>query len=102
MALSRALLEKVAKGEITVDEAAKLAAADDKPGNLTLKISEKGCVSIYGLNARFPISAYAEQWVRIFSAKDEILAKCQEALDHFDSKRPEAEVRAEIDRLLAA
>ena len=34
--------------------------------NLTLKISEKGGLSVYGLG-RFPITLYREQWVRLLA-----------------------------------
>lgn len=40
----------------------KLAKA--KSGKLTLKVSEKGAVSVYGLG-RFPVTLYGEQWHRL-------------------------------------
>ena len=33
-------------------------------GGLTLKVSEKGAVSLYGMG-RFPVTLYKEQWLRI-------------------------------------
>lgn len=41
---------------------------------LTIKISEKGCVCVYGLNARFPVSLYPSQWEALFGLKAEIEA----------------------------
>jgi len=38
---------------------------------LTLKVSPKGAVSIYGLR-RFPITLYASEWKLIFSKKEAI------------------------------
>ena len=38
---------------------------------LSLKVSEKGCLSIYGLG-RFPLSAYASQWRRVIQMIPEI------------------------------
>ena len=40
--------------------------------NLTLKVSDKGCVSIYGLRARFPIALYPREITQIFNARDQI------------------------------
>ena len=33
-------------------------------GGLSLKVSEKGAVSLYGMG-RFPVTLYKEQWLRI-------------------------------------
>ena len=38
-----------------------------KPGDFSLKVSEKGAVSVYGLG-RFPVTLYYEQWVRLLDA----------------------------------
>jgi hypothetical protein len=35
-------------------------------GGLTLKVSEKGAVSLYGMG-RFPVTLYKEQWLRILA-----------------------------------
>tara|TARA_Y100000310_G_C20520538_1_gene733451 strand:+ start:413 stop:718 length:306 start_codon:yes stop_codon:yes gene_type:complete len=32
---------------------------------LRLKVSQKGAVSVYGLNSRFPLTLYANQWERL-------------------------------------
>ena len=42
-----------------------------RPGQLRLKVSEKGGLSIYGLG-RFPVTLYKEQWVRLLDHGDEI------------------------------
>lgn len=42
-----------------------------KPGQLRLKISEKGGLSVYGLG-RFPVTLYKEQWGRLLDYSDEI------------------------------
>ena len=44
-----------------------------KPGQLRLKISEKGGMSVYGLG-RFPVTLYKEQWSRLLDQTDEIRA----------------------------
>ena len=38
---------------------------------LTLKVSEKGAVSLYGMG-RFPVTLYKEQWLRILGNASEI------------------------------
>ncbi len=40
---------------------------------LSLKISEKGGLSVYGLG-RFPVTLYKEQWIRLLDLADEIRA----------------------------
>ena len=40
---------------------------------LSLKISEKGGLSVYGLG-RFPVTLYKEQWIRLLDLSDEIRA----------------------------
>ena len=42
-----------------------------RPGQLRLKVSEKGGVSVYGLG-RFPVTLYKEQWIRLLDQADEI------------------------------
>ena len=39
----------------------------------SLKVSEKGGVSLYGLG-RFPVTLYKEQWTRLLDMSDEIRA----------------------------
>ena len=41
-----------------------------KPGQLRLKVSEKGGVSVYGLG-RFTVTLYKEQWIRLLEHTDE-------------------------------
>lgn len=38
---------------------------------ITLKVSQKGGVSLYGLG-RFPVTLYREQWLRVCDMADEI------------------------------
>src|SRR5215471_19060889 len=40
---------------------------------VTLKVSEKGGVSVYGLG-RFPVTLYKEQWTKLLDMADEIRA----------------------------
>jgi hypothetical protein len=43
----------------------------------SLKVSEKGGVSVYGLG-RFPVTLYKEQWARLLAMADEIRAFIKE------------------------
>jgi hypothetical protein len=40
---------------------------------VSMKVSEKGAVSVYGLG-RFPVTLYQEQWVKLLASADEIKA----------------------------
>ena len=40
-------------------------------GQMSLKVSEKGAVSVYGLG-RFPVTLYREQWEKLLGMGDEI------------------------------
>ena len=57
-------------------EIEKLRAENDQlktktARGLSLKVSEKGAVSLYGVG-RFPVTLYKEQWAKILGMKDEI------------------------------
>ena len=44
---------------------------------VTLKVSEKGGVSVYGLG-RFPVTLYQEQWAKLLAMADDIRAFIRE------------------------
>ncbi len=44
---------------------------------LSLKVSQKGGVSVYGLG-RFPVTLYKEQWEKLLDMTDDIRAFIQE------------------------
>jgi len=44
---------------------------------LSLKVSQKGGVSVYGLG-RFPVTLYKEQWEKLLDISDDIRAFIQE------------------------
>lgn len=56
-------------------ENAKLKTKDK--GGITLKVSEKGAVSLYGMG-RFPVTLYKEQWLRVLASAAEIEAFIRE------------------------
>jgi hypothetical protein len=59
-------------------EIERLRAENDQLKNksvrgLSLKVSEKGAVSLYGIG-RFPVTLYKEQWTKILGMAGEIQA----------------------------
>lgn len=41
------------------------------PRGISLKVSEKGAVSVYGMG-RFPVTLYKEQWLKLLDMGDDI------------------------------
>ena len=62
--------EKLARLEAE-NRALKDQIEQRKPGQLRLKVSEKGALSVYGLG-RFPVTLYKEQWRRLLDYTEEI------------------------------
>lgn len=50
---------------------ASMAVANQR--KLSLKVSEKGAVSLYGMG-RFPVTLYGSQWERLLDHADEVRA----------------------------
>jgi hypothetical protein len=71
------MAEETAEEKLARLEAENRALKDQieqrKPGQLRLKISEKGGLSVYGLG-RFPVTLYKEQWKRLLEHAEEIKA----------------------------
>jgi hypothetical protein len=64
--------------EALIAELAKLKAENEalkKAGSrgVSLKVSQKGAVSLYGMG-RFPVTLYKEQWLKILEMADVIRA----------------------------
>jgi hypothetical protein len=49
----------------------KRGTQDTERQSVTLKVSEKGGVSVYGLG-RFPVTLYKEQWLKLLDMTDDI------------------------------
>jgi hypothetical protein len=45
--------------------------AGKRGGPVSMKVSEKGAVSVYGLG-RFPVTLYQEQWIKLLALSSEI------------------------------
>lgn len=43
----------------------------NRGGAMSMKVSEKGAVSVYGLG-RFPVTLYQEQWAKLLGMADQI------------------------------
>jgi hypothetical protein len=64
---------------------AELATAKEKKVNFSVKVSEKGGISLYGLQ-RFPVTLYAAQWMAILNRKDELVKFMQDNKDRLATK----------------
>lgn len=65
------------KAELERLRAENAALKDRTRRGVSLKVSEKGGVSVYGLG-RFPITYYKEQWVKLLDMADDIRAFIKE------------------------
>ena len=67
------------KAELERLRAENAALKTNKPerGTLSMKVSEKGALSIYGMG-RFPVTLYKEQWMKLLSISEEIKKFIQE------------------------
>lgn len=54
-------------------------------GVLSMKVSEKGALSVYGMG-RFPVTLYKEQWLKLLSISDEIKKFIEENEDKLKTK----------------
>jgi len=57
-------------------ELARLRAENEslkkkRSSSVSMKVSEKGAVSVYGLG-RFPVTLYQEQWLKLLALAEEI------------------------------
>ena len=66
-------IENMTKDELAALVPALLAKLEEanKPKAITLKVSEKGALSVYGLG-RFPVTLYRGQWERLFAFRQQI------------------------------
>lgn len=71
-------------------EIEKLKAENEKlkkpsRGTISMKVSEKGGLSVYGLG-RFPVTLYKEQWSKLLAVSDSILEFIEEHQDQLKTK----------------
>lgn len=81
------ILAKLAAGELSVEDASKLLADAEtrKRGALYCKVSEKGAISVYGLQ-RMPVTLYVEQWERLLEFADDLREFMKDNADRLKRK----------------
>lgn len=72
------------------ENAALKAQADRK---VTLKVSEKGAVSVYGMG-RFPVTLYQEQWLKLLAMGETITGFITLHQDKLESKGDDEATKA--------
>ena len=65
------MTEEQMQAEIERLKAENAALKSPARGQLSLRVSEKGAVSVYGLG-RFPVTLYREQWEKLLGMADQI------------------------------
>jgi hypothetical protein len=65
------------KAELDRLKAENAQLKNQRARGVSLKVSEKGGVSVYGLG-RFPVTLYKEQWAKLLDMSDEIRAFIRE------------------------
>ncbi len=65
------------KAELEKLKAENERLKNQRPSPGSLKVSEKGGVSVYGLG-RFPVTLYKEQWTKLLAMADDIKAFIKE------------------------
>jgi hypothetical protein len=73
------------KAEIERLRAENEALKRPERGRLSLKVSEKGALSVYGMG-RFPVTLYKEQWLKLLGIADEIKAFIESNNDRLKTK----------------
>ncbi len=63
--------EETLRAEIDRLKAENEALKQPRRGATSLKVSEKGALSVYGMG-RFPVTLYKEQWLKLLDMSDEI------------------------------
>jgi hypothetical protein len=78
-------MEETLEQKLARLEAENQALKGRRSGNLSLKVSEKGGVSVYGLG-RFPVTLYKEQWVKLLGFASEIESFIKENVSQLKTK----------------
>ena len=64
---------------------AELETKQQRTGNMSFKVSDKGGVSVYGLG-RFPVTLYYEQWIKL-------LDRAQNLRDFLEENKSKLELK---------
>lgn len=71
------IIDQLTAGKLTPADAKRLLAEADAASakrKLRLQVSAKGALSVYGLQSRFPVTLYAEQWETLLDMEAAIRA----------------------------
>jgi hypothetical protein len=71
------MAEEDIQSELERLRAENAALKQKRTGSVSMKVSEKGAVSVYGLG-RFPVTLYQEQWAKLLALSDDIKAFIEE------------------------
>ncbi len=75
------------KEQLELLKAENQALKNRQSRGLSLRVSEKGGVSVYGLG-RFPVTLYKEQWARLLEMADDIRGFIRENEGKLKAKEP--------------
>ena len=75
------------QAELSRLQAENAALKSRNSRSVSLRVSEKGGVSVYGLG-RFPVTLYKEQWQKLLDMADEIRAFLREHDAELKAKEP--------------
>ncbi len=73
------------KAEVEKLKAENAALKQASSRGVSLKVSQKGAVSLYGMG-RFPVTLYQEQWIKILDMSDAIRAFIKENASQLKEK----------------
>lgn len=65
------MAEEDVQAELARLRAENEALKQKRSNSVSIKVSEKGAVSVYGLG-RFPVTLYQEQWQKLLAMADQI------------------------------
>jgi hypothetical protein len=77
--------DNILKAELEKLRAENQALKRSSARGLSMKISEKGALSIYGLG-RFPVTLYKEQWLKLLDMATDIRAFIEANSDKLKTK----------------
>ncbi|MEO8258224.1 MAG: hypothetical protein ABI868_12830 [Acidobacteriota bacterium] len=79
------MAEEDLKAELARLQAENERLKSQRGRSVSLKVSEKGGVSVYGLG-RFPVTLYKEQWAKLLDMAEEIRAFLKDNDERLKSK----------------
>ena len=83
------MADDVLQAEVDRLKAENAALKAQATRSVSIKVSEKGGVSVYGLG-RFPVTLYKEQWAKLLDMADDIRAFLKEHDAQLKAKEPRA------------